>query len=153
LIGRFLDPIIPYHHITISPSDDTSHSCPGTDEAEVKKVTYTLDEETVSYLNRTAERLGLSKSRVVREAIRIYGEQAGRLSTEERARLLDVFDEVTDAIPDRGRGDVERELSEIQTARREGGREMDGTPEVERGTEDEGGGDAREDEDMDCDPK
>ncbi len=48
------------------------------------KVTYTLDDETVSYLNRTAERLGLPKSRVVREAIRIYGEQAGRLSTEER---------------------------------------------------------------------
>ncbi len=119
----------------------------------MKKVTYTLDEETVSYLDRTAERLGLSKSRVVREAIRIYGEQAGRLSTEERARLLDVFDEVTDAIPDRGRGDVERELSEIQTARREGAREMDGTPEVERGPEDEGGGEAREDEDMDCDPK
>ncbi len=89
----------------------------------MKKVTYTLDEETLSYLDRTAERLGLSKSRVVREAIRIYGEQAGRLSTEERARLLDVFDEVTKVIPDRERGEVERELSEIRRARLDGARD------------------------------
>lgn len=112
------------------------------------KVTYTLDQETLSYLNRTSERLGLSKSRVVREAIRIYGEQAGRLSKEERTRLLDVFDEVTEAIPDRGRAEVERELGEIRTARREGAREMDGTPEVDGAPRSDG---VREDED--CDPK
>ncbi len=87
------------------------------------KVTYTLDEKTVAYLNRTAERLGMPKSRVVREAIRLYGDQAGRLSTEERARLLQVFDEVTDAIPDRGRADVQRELKEVRRARTDGARE------------------------------
>ena len=101
------------------------------------KVTYTLDGETVSYLNRTTERLGLSKSRVVREAIRIYGEQAGRLSTEERDRLLDVFDEVTDAIPDRTRAEVERELSEIRRARMEGACEGGDGSEGDGGSQDE----------------
>ncbi|MCH7530654.1 MAG: ribbon-helix-helix protein, CopG family [Gemmatimonadetes bacterium] len=86
------------------------------------KVTFTLDEETASYLDRTAERLRMSKSRVVREAIRIYGEQAGRLSSEERARLLELFAEVTARIPDRPRAEVEQELDDVRTARKEGGR-------------------------------
>ena len=90
------------------------------------KVTFTLDEDTVSYLGRTAERLGMPKSRVVREAIRIYGEQAGRLSAEERDRLLEVFDQVTDRIPDRPRGEVERELTDVRKARRKGGRKSAG---------------------------
>ena len=86
------------------------------------KVTFTLDEETAAYLDRTAERLRMSKSRVVREAIRIYGEQAGRLSSEERARLLEVFDQVTDRIPDRPRAEVEQELDDVRRAREGGGR-------------------------------
>lgn len=90
------------------------------------KVTFTLDEETAAYLDRTAERLRMPKSRIVREAIRIYGEQAGRLSSEERARLLDVFTEVTDRIPDRPRVEVERELDDVRRARRAGGREAPG---------------------------
>ena len=66
---------------------------------------------------------------VVREAIRIYGEQAGRLSSEERAHLLDVFDEVTDSIPDRARADVERELAELTRARMDDHREKHEGPE------------------------
>lgn len=88
----------------------------------VIKVTFTLDDETVAYLGRTAQRLGLPKSQVVREAIRLYGEQAGLLSVEERDRALALFDEVTEAIPQRPREAVERELAEIRRARREGGR-------------------------------
>jgi hypothetical protein len=86
------------------------------------KVTFTLDDDTVAYLGRTAERMGLPKSQVVREAIRLYGEQAGRLSEAERTRLLEVFDVVTRDIPERPRSDVERELAEIREARRHGGR-------------------------------
>ena len=86
------------------------------------KVTFTLDEDTAAYLGRMAERLGMPKSRIVREAIRVYGEQAGRLSGEERARLLGVFDELTDRIPDRPREQVERELDDARRAREEGGR-------------------------------
>lgn len=88
----------------------------------MKKVTFTLDEPTVAYLDRTAERLSIPKSQVVREAIRVYGEQALRLSSAERDRLLDVFDDVTARIPDRPRSAVEAELEEIRDARREGGR-------------------------------
>ena len=92
----------------------------------MKKVTFTLDEPTVRYLDRTAERLGMAKSRVVREAIRVYGEQAARLSTAERDRMLDVFDEVTAPIPDRPREEVERELAELRDSRRSGGRRSAG---------------------------
>jgi len=86
------------------------------------KVTFTLDDETVAYLARTADRLGMPKSLVVREAIRVYGEQAGLLSTEERNRMLSVFDEVARDIPHRPRQKVERELAEIRATRRTGGR-------------------------------
>jgi hypothetical protein len=86
------------------------------------KVTFTLDDETVAYLGRTADRLGMPKSLVVREAIRVYGEQAGLLSTDERDRMLAVFDGVARDIPDRPRHEVERELAEIRATRRGGGR-------------------------------
>jgi len=88
----------------------------------MKKVTFTLDQPTVRYLDRTAERLGMPKSQVVREAIRVYGEQALRLSPQERDRLLGVFDDVTAEIPDRPRHNVDAELEEIRKARRTGGR-------------------------------
>ena len=86
------------------------------------KVTFTLDQDTAAYLDRTAERLRMPKSRVVREAIRLYGEQAGRLSDAERARLLEVFTEVTARIPNRPRVEVEHELEDVRAARGEGGR-------------------------------
>jgi hypothetical protein len=86
------------------------------------KVTFTFDEETVAYLGRTAHRLGMPKSLVVREAIRVYGEQAGLLSAEERDRALAVFDDVTRDIPHRPRRRVEQELADVRAARRTGGR-------------------------------
>lgn len=86
------------------------------------KVTFTLDEETAAYLNRAAARLSMPKSQVVREAIRLYGEQMGRMSEEESARMLGVFDEVTAAIPDRPRREVDSELEAIRRARDAGGR-------------------------------
>jgi hypothetical protein len=88
----------------------------------VTKVTFTLDDETVASLARTAQRLGIPKSQVVREAIRAYGEQLSRLSGEERDRLLGVFDEVTSSIPERPRAAVDAELREIRRARSQGGR-------------------------------
>jgi len=90
------------------------------------KVTFTLDDDTVAYLDRTAAKLGMPKSRVVREAIRVYGEHMERLTEEERDRLLRVFDEVTSRIPDRPRAEVETELENARTARRGGGRRAGG---------------------------
>ena len=90
------------------------------------KVTFTLDAATIARLRATAERLALPKSRVVREAIRDFGDRAERLSERERLRLLEAFDRLVPAIPLRGRHDVDRELSELRRARRAGGRRSGG---------------------------
>ena len=86
------------------------------------KCTFVLDDESAFYLERTAERLGVPKSQVVREALRVYGEQLGRLSDEERDRALVAFDRGIEKVPDRPRGEVEAELAEIARTRRRGGR-------------------------------
>jgi truncated hemoglobin YjbI len=86
------------------------------------KRTFVLDEESSAYLDRASERTGLSKSQVVREALRLYGEQLARLTPEERERLLAAFDRTIDEVPDRPREEVEAELAEVARARRAGGR-------------------------------
>lgn len=86
------------------------------------KVTFTLDDETIARLRATAERLAIPQSRVVREAIRDFGDRTGRLSERERRRLLETFDRLVPAIPVRPLRDVERELAELRRARRAGGR-------------------------------
>ena len=52
-----------------------------------------LDEGTVRRIERTADRLGIPKSAVVREAVAEYAVRAGRLTDEERDRLLTAFDD------------------------------------------------------------
>lgn len=88
----------------------------------MKKVTFTFDDDTVSSLERTAARLSRSKSQIVREAIRAYGETVYRLSDEEREEMLQLFDDLTEKIPDRPRAEVEKELDEARRERRSGGR-------------------------------
>lgn len=92
-----------------------------------RKMTFSLDDATALSLKRAAERLSKPKSWVVREAIRTYGESLGKLSDEEQARMLDVFDEVISRIPERPAEEVDEELSELRRARREGGRPGSGT--------------------------
>ena len=86
------------------------------------KCTFVLDEEAASYLDRTARRLGVPKSQVVREALRVYGEQLGRLSDEERDNALAAFDRAIVKLPERPREEVQAELDEIARARRRAGR-------------------------------
>jgi len=86
------------------------------------KVTFSLDDESVAYLERMADRLDMPKSQVVREALRAYGEQMARLSEEERIRLLGIFDAVVPPIPDRPRHEVDAEVAAVRHARRAGGR-------------------------------
>lgn len=86
------------------------------------KVTFTLDDETVAALNQAAQRLAKPRSAVVREAIREYGSRAGRLSEEERRRMLRSIDAVLKRPPTRPRAAVERELADVRRARRGGGR-------------------------------
>jgi hypothetical protein len=75
------------------------------------KCTFVLDDESAVYLARTAQRLGVPKSQVVREALRVYGEQLGRLSDEERDRALAAFDRAIARVPERPREDVQAELN------------------------------------------
>lgn len=85
-------------------------------------MTFSLDEITAERLNRTAERLKVPKSEVVREAIHDYAARAGRLSEKERHRMLRAFDNLLPRIPSRPEEEVDRELEEIRRARRRGGR-------------------------------
>ena len=85
-------------------------------------MTFSLDEATAARLNRTAERLNLAKSQVVKEAIHDYAARVGRLSEKERHRMLGVFDDLIPRIPDRPAEEVDQELEEIRRARRQGGR-------------------------------
>ncbi len=87
-----------------------------------RRATFTVDETTERVLHRTAERLGKSKSEIVREAIQDYGARVGRLSEAERLRLLAAFDEHVPRIPERPASEVEAELEAIRRARRGGGR-------------------------------
>jgi metal-responsive CopG/Arc/MetJ family transcriptional regulator len=86
------------------------------------KVTFTLDETTVSKLQNAAERLAKPKSEVVRNAIQDYHERIGRLSDHERRQMLQTFDTFVPKIPTRPTKEVESEIEEIRRARRSGGR-------------------------------
>jgi predicted transcriptional regulator len=90
--------------------------------ADMVKVTYTLDDETVQRIRRVAARLGKPQSQVVREAVKDYEAHSGRLSDDERARMLAALDEFLPKIPPRKQADVDAEVAEIRRARRHGGR-------------------------------
>jgi predicted transcriptional regulator len=86
------------------------------------KMTFTLDEATVSQLRRSAERLAKPRSEVVRLAIRDYADRIGRLSEAERSQLLRAFDELVPRIPPRPAAEIQREIRAVRVARRQGGR-------------------------------
>lgn len=88
----------------------------------VVKVTFTLDDATIGYLNETSQRLAKPKSEVVREAIRDYHAKGDRLSEAERLRMLNRLDEMMKRPPTRSRSEVNQELKELRAARRLGGR-------------------------------
>ena len=86
------------------------------------KVTFTLDEATVKRIETASQRLALPKSQVVREAVHDYYERLGKMSEQERKRMLRIFDEVIPRIPARPLNEVRCELKQIRLARRLGGR-------------------------------
>jgi len=86
------------------------------------KVTFTLDDATVTRLRAAAARLAKPQSQIVREAIHDYADRVGRLSEHERLALLKAFDQLVPRIPGRPQAAVERELRAIRSARRHGGR-------------------------------
>jgi hypothetical protein len=86
------------------------------------QVTFTLDGDTIARLGATATRLAITKSEVVREAIREFSEREGRLRERERRRLLETFDRLVPRIPSRPLREVQRELADLRRARRVGAR-------------------------------
>jgi predicted transcriptional regulator len=86
------------------------------------KVTFTLDDRTVSRLRQTAIRANKPQSQVVREAVNDYADRVGRLSEAERIRTLATLDAIVSRKPTRTSADVDHELRAIRTARRGGGR-------------------------------
>lgn len=86
------------------------------------KVTFSLDANTIARIDDAAQRLAISKSEVVREAIAEYHACKGKLTDAERRRMLDAFDRFVPAIPERGAASTDRELAELRKSRRAGGR-------------------------------
>lgn len=86
------------------------------------KVTFTLDRIAIDRLQDAAERLAVTKSEIVREAIVEFHDRIGRLSERERFRMLSAFDELVPRIPERGATAVDQELAEVRRARKTGGR-------------------------------
>ena len=86
------------------------------------KVTFTLDDQTIERLRRTASRLGKPQSQVVREAVREYEARSTKLTDEERARMVAIVDRMVEALPTRPAAEVDAELGAIRAARRRWGR-------------------------------
>ena len=87
-----------------------------------RKVTFTVDQQTIDRLNNAAERTKKPKSEVVREAIADYHERIGKLSETERLRLIKIMEDIMSRPPTRPQEEVDRELAEIRELRRLPGR-------------------------------
>jgi len=90
--------------------------------ANMVKMTFTVDEQTVEILRRTATRLKKPQSAVFREAIRHFAERADRLTDEERERMLSAIDRIVAQKSGKRQADVDREITNIRAARKTGGR-------------------------------
>ena len=86
------------------------------------KMTFTLDERTVTHLNEAARRLSKPKSEVVREGIEEVFKKSDRLSDEEKKRMIAFLKEYAKRKLPGTRADTERELREIRESRRTGWR-------------------------------
>jgi predicted transcriptional regulator len=86
------------------------------------RVTFSLDDETVEAIRRTAARLKKPQSQVVREAVADYAARSDSLSAGEQRRLLDALDRLRAAAPTRSGRAVDAELTDLRRARRAGGR-------------------------------
>ena len=86
------------------------------------KVTFSLDQETVEQIRRTASRLGKAQSHIVRDAVAEYSARADRLSERERLHLLGVLEDIGRLAPTRSARAVDEEMRAVRSARREGGR-------------------------------
>ena len=86
------------------------------------RVTFSLDDATVAEIRRTAGRLRIPQSHVVRDAVADFAARADRLSERERVHLLGVLGRLREAKPTRPAAEVDAELHAVRASRRAGGR-------------------------------
>lgn len=91
------------------------------------RVTFSLDDETVARIRKTAERLRKPQSHVVREAVADYAARADRMSEHERLQALGILERLRAQKPTRPAAAVDRELKSLRRDRRSGVRRH-GTP-------------------------
>lgn len=84
------------------------------------KLTFSLDDATVSALRAAAQRTRKPQSLIVREAIAHYASREDMLAPADRARLLKVVRRLGSRPPERPIEAVEKELKEIRGSRRRG---------------------------------
>ena len=86
----------------------------------MKKVTYTLDDDTVEKIRRTAARTNQPQSAVVREAVAQYAPDADRMLPTEIQAKLRLCDAIMAKPPTRPQKDVDLELRQLRESRRIG---------------------------------
>jgi metal-responsive CopG/Arc/MetJ family transcriptional regulator len=86
------------------------------------RVTFSLSDETIAELRRTAARLRKPQSHVVRDAIAEYAARSDRLSDDERRQALAVLQQLRTSKSSGTAADVDAELQAVRAARRRGGR-------------------------------
>ena len=88
----------------------------------MKKVTFTVDDDTVAAIRRAAAREQRPQSAIVRDAIAAYPSTTDRLLPAERDRRLKVLREYAAAMPRTSATAVDRELRDLRASRRAAGR-------------------------------
>jgi hypothetical protein len=86
------------------------------------KATFVLDADTLQEIRSLAQRKRKPQSHVVREAIALYARQEDRLTDQERARKLELLDDLLARPRTRPPSDVDAELADIRQNRRTGWR-------------------------------
>ena len=86
------------------------------------RVTFSLSDDTVAEIRRTAARLRKPQSHVVRDAVAEYAARSDRLSDTERRQALAAIERLRSARVTRSAAAVDSELRRVRAARRTGGR-------------------------------
>jgi predicted transcriptional regulator len=82
------------------------------------KMTFTLDDQTVAKLRRTAERHNRPQSWVVHEAVADYAAKSDMLTPEEQARRLEALERFKRTPITGTSADVDREIAQVRASRR-----------------------------------
>jgi Arc/MetJ-type ribon-helix-helix transcriptional regulator len=88
------------------------------------RVTFSLSDETVAEIRRTAARLRKPQSHVIRDAVADYAARSDRLSEPERRQALATLERLRATKSNRSAAEVDEELRSIRAARRAGGRRL-----------------------------